>query len=89
MTQLSRRGLFLGLSAVIAAPAIVRASNLMAIKPLRDMNLITHIDVKYGELWADPRWPTHFMGLFNPSDGTIDSRVVQIILERKNHAATV
>lgn len=37
MTQpaLSRRGLILGLGAVIAAPAIVRASSLMAIKPIR------------------------------------------------------
>lgn len=34
MIEPSRRGLLIGLGAIIAAPAVVRATSLMAIKPL-------------------------------------------------------
>lgn len=40
--QINRRGLLLGLASVMAAPAIVRASNLMPIKPLMEKHWIIH-----------------------------------------------
>ena len=38
--NVSRRSLITGLSCIIAAPAIVRASSLMAIKPLSDWVMV-------------------------------------------------
>lgn len=47
MTNLSRRGLLGGFIGLVAAPAIVRASSLMTIKPIRD---------PISMLWPNGQW---------------------------------
>ncbi len=62
MLDLSRRGFITGLSALIAAPAIVRAQNIMpvrVIKPeiyMEPVGIIRTLDVSYGFLRVRPDW---------------------------------
>jgi hypothetical protein len=62
MIETSRRSLLLGLGSIIAAPAIVRASNLMAVKRIDALNIyhgdgvMTSFEVRERELWMAARW---------------------------------
>ena len=88
--QLSRRGFFSGLAALVAAPAIVRVESLMKLAPtevlrptLREISEylpletgeITHIDVLYGAVSVRPEWTV----LATPKILTLDSFSERII----------
>lgn len=54
--MINRRKLITGLISFVAAPAIVRASNLMSVKVMDFNYSINAIDILYGILEVDPKW---------------------------------
>lgn len=72
MIEPSRRGLLLGLGAIIAAPAIVRASSLMPIKALRSPVLVCEVGEWRGVRFVLPTYtdPAHtWDGPVQPIEG--------------------
>jgi hypothetical protein len=71
--MITRRGLITGLAAFVAAPAIVRASSLMAVKPVADY---LPCDLRPG---AVNIWPGRLVMI----DSLYDERLGPVVLQRE------
>ncbi len=56
MMPLSRRSLFGGFAGLLVAPAIVKASSLMAVKPLPGISFVLEYDESIGRFEAPGEW---------------------------------
>lgn len=77
MDGMNRRSLITGLISLVAAPAIVRATNIMPVKVIETISMrliseyqpiICHfaqVDVLYGYLNIEPQWLEYFNGNSN------------------------